>query len=329
MDRRAFIATATALLAAPLATDAQTTGKVYRVGVIKGAVAFDPERNADDKGFVEGLREAGFVVGQNVVIEWRSAYGQFERFSTSAVELVRIPVDLIYGGSTPGALAALNATSSIPILTISAAPVESGLGASLARPGGNVTGIAVMTPELAAKRLELLKAVVPRLTRVAAVHGGPATFPVIKFWLAAMETAAATLGLKMDVEELDHPDKWDLALAALRRAGVGGVTLIEGPRHQAWAPQIAAHALKHRMPTVYAYREGVEGGYLMSYGPHVPDLERQVGRMAGRILQGARPQDLPFEQPRHVYLVINLKTAKALGLTIPPAVLARADELIE
>jgi len=317
------------LLAAPLAAEAQPAGRVYRVGVIKGGVAFDPDRNADDKAFLEGLREHGFVVGQNLVIEWRSAYGQYDRYPGLAAELVQMPVDLIYGGATPGALAARNATSTIPILTVSAAPVESGLGASLARPGGNVTGIAVMTPELAAKRLELLKLVVPRLRHVAAIHGRPATFPVVRFWLAATDTAARALGLRLAVEELDHPDKWDGALAALRKAGVGGVTLIEGPRHTAWAPQIAAAALKHRMPTVYAFREGVEAGYLMSYGPHVPDLDRQVGKMAARVLQGARPQDLPFEQPTHLRLVLNLKTAKALNLRLPTSVLARADEVIQ
>jgi ABC-type uncharacterized transport system substrate-binding protein len=319
---------ALALLAAPLAA-AKQAGKVYRIAIVTYPTQPSPAAVAAIDAFRRTLRELGWVEGRNVLIERRGT--EQEKLPELAAQVVREKFDLIVTDHTPAALAAKGATTTIPIvMATSADPIGGGVVGGLAHPGGNVTGLTVITPDVAGKRLELLKEMVPGLRLAAAVYApGRATFPVVADWLIQSEVAARALGITLQRAEILGAERWDAAFAALKKDGVGAVIVVEGPRYILEAPQIAAAALKHRLPTAFPIREQVEAGGLMSYGANLVSMWQRAAHLADRILRGAKPADLPIEQPTKFELVINLKTAKALGLTIPPAVLARADEIIQ
>jgi len=325
MDRRAFISGVTlGLLAAPLAAAAQQAGKVYRIGILETIPA--AQNAANLAALRKGLRDLGYVEGRNLIIEYRSADGRAERFPDLASELVRLKVDLIVTRGTPAARAAKNATGTIPVVMATMGDPRA-IVASFANPGGNITGVTTFSTELTAKRFELLKELVPNLSRVALLHnmGNPAAPPE---W-EETKTAARSLGLQAEL--LDVRSQGDLGrafeLAVRQRVdalviGADGLTQM----HQQTIVDLVA---RNRLPAAYPAREFVEAGGLIAYAVNYPDLYFRFASFVDKIFKGAKPGELPVEQPTKFELVINLKTAKALGLTIPPAVLARADEVIE
>ena len=259
------------------------------------------------------------------------AKGQFERLSALAAELVAFKVDVIVTGGTPAALAAKQATGTLPVVFAAPGdPVTSGLVASLARPGGNVTGLSSFAPELVGKCLEQLKQAVPGVDRVAALwQPGGLGKRTDKDVLKEAEVAALALGVRLQFVEARGPESFDRAFSEMTKARAGAVTVLPGSMFVNERRRLVDLAAKNRLPAVYPWREGVADGGLMSYGPDLADLFRRAASYVDRILKGARPADLPVEQPTKFELVINLKTAKALGLTIPPSVLARADQIIQ
>jgi putative ABC transport system substrate-binding protein len=317
------------LLAAPLAAGAQPAAKAPRIGFLVGGSEGDPLPSAD--AFRQGLRGLGYVEGRNIVIEYRYAEGRLERFPDLASGLVRLPVDMIVAPSTAAALAARKATASIPIVLVLAGnPVGDGLIKGFARPGGNATGLTMSVgPEIGSKFLELLKETVPTVSRVA-VLSNPLTAPHAGM-LKEMETAAQVLGLAIQSVSARRPDEIDGAFAAMSRARADGLIVLPDAMFDSVrvGARIRDSAAKGRFPTMYGIREHAEAGGLMSYGPSVPDLYRRAAGYVDRILKGAKPADLPVERPSKFDLIVNLKTVKALGLTVPPSVLARADEIIE
>ena len=325
--RRAFIGTlAVFLLAAPFTAEAQAPAKIPRIGFLgTGAPAETAPRLEDLR---QGLRELGYVEGNTIAIEYRFAEGQPERLPALAADLVRLKVDVIVTGAPPAHLAAKQATSTIPIVfAVTADPVAEGLVASLARPGGNVTGLASIASELVGKQLALLKEVVPKVSRVAVLqnpsnHAHP-------FALQEAEGAARALGVELHIVPAQTPAEIDAAFATMRSQRVGGVLVLRDPLTFAQRTQIATLAAKSRLPAVYGLREQAEAGGLMAYGANNSQMFRRAATYVDRILKGAKPADLPVEQPTKFELVINLKTAKALGLTIPQSLLQRADEVIQ
>ncbi len=322
-----------AILPAPLVAHAQQAGKVNRIGVL-GISAMNPHYEA----FRQGLHELGYVEGQNIVIERRYSEGRAERVPDLATELVRLKVDLILVEACGAPLnAASQATSTIPIVVAACNDdlVFTGLVASLARPGGNITGLSELTPELGAKRLQLLKDVVPKAVRVA-VLWNPAYSerfsPAFRFWSSdwiEMREAARVLGITLQSVEIRGPDEFDSAFSAMTRQRASALITFSDPVIVHHGRRIVDLAAKSRLPAIYSFREAVDAGGLMFYGPSIPDLFRRAATHVGKILKGAKPGDLPVEQPTKFELVINLKTAKALGLTIPPSIRARADQMIE
>jgi putative ABC transport system substrate-binding protein len=328
MDRRAFLgALGAGLLAAPLSAGAQPAGRVYRIGYLASSSA--NARFAE--AFREGLRELGWVEGQNIVIESRFAEGKFERLPALAAELVRLKVDVLVGDSTPSSVAAKDATGTIPIVfAASADAVGSGLVASLARPGGNITGLSFLGPETVAKCLQLLKEAVPGITRVAVLsHPGNPSEATRKIILKETEAAARALAVRLQFLEARGPDDFERAFSEMARARVGGLTVVTSIMFFSERRRLVELAAKSRLPAVYPWREPVDAGGLLAYGPNLPDLYRRAAGYVDRILKGAKPADMPVEQPTKFELVINLKAAKAIGLTIPQSVLARADAVIE
>ena len=326
--RRAFIGTlAGGLLAAPLAAEAQQAGKVPRIGYL-GNSSPDLERDLD-QAFRQGLRELGYVEGQNIVVEYRWAEGKFDRLPTLAAELVHLQVDVIVTAATPGTLAAMRATSTIPlVMAVSADAVGNRLVASLARPGGNVTGSSTGTHELDAKRLELLKEAFPRISRVAFIWNpaNPANL------LGSKETrlAARALGMTLEpVVAVRGANEVADAFATITRGRPDALFVIADRFLLTQRARIVDFAAKHRLPATYPYREYVVAGGLMSYAPSFTQLFRHAATFVDKILKGAKPADLPIEQPTKFEFIINLKAAKALGLTIPPSLLLRADEVIQ
>ncbi len=316
-----------ALLAAPLAAAAQPATRVPRVGYLGNS---SPSLEADVvDAFRQGLRGLGYVEGQNIVIEYRWAEGNIERFPRFAAELVELRVDVIVTAGTPGTLAAKQATKTIPIvMAVAADAVGAGLVASLAQPGGNVTGSNTILHELEPKRLELLKEVVPRLSRVAILWnpGNPATALGFK----ETQTAASVLRVTLEpVVEIRRAGDFGNAFAMIARARPEALHVIADRFLLAHRKRIVEFTARHRLPATYPYREFVAEGGLMSYSPSFPALFRHAATLVDKILRGAKPADLPVEQPTKFDLVINIKTAKSLGLTIPLSVLARADELIK
>jgi putative ABC transport system substrate-binding protein len=278
-----------------------------------------------------GLRELGWIEGQNIAVEYRWAANREDQLPALAAELVRLRVDVIVTSSTPAAQAAKRATSTIPIVvTFAADPVGSGLVASLARPGGNITGLTTLARGLVAKRLELLKAVASGSTRMAVLwQPGALGERAMRDMVEETQVAGRTLGLQLRFVEARRPDDFEQAFSAMREAGVGGLLIFPNPMLFEARGSIVAHAAKSRLPAVYPWREAASVGGLMSYATNFPDMYRRAATYVDKILKGAKPADLPIEQPTTFELVINLKTAKALGLVIPPSLLQRADQAIE
>jgi putative ABC transport system substrate-binding protein len=320
-------ALALALFVAPFAAEAQQTRKIPRVGVLGGQ---SPETVTSPPIFAlrEGLRELGYVEGQNIAIEWRWARGKLERLPDLAAELVQLKVDVIVAATTAGAQAAQKATRTIPIVMgFVGDPVALGLIANLARPGGNITGLGVPTAEMAGKRLQLLREVAPTAARIAALRD-PGQ-PGISAELRGTEAAARVLGVQLQVLEARSTGELDRAFAAIARERAAGVLISPSTTLFANRAHIAQLAIKHRLPTSAWVRELTEAGCLMSYGASNSDVARRAAYFVDKILKGAKPADLPVEQPTKFELVINMKTAKELGLTIPPLLLGRADQVIE
>jgi putative ABC transport system substrate-binding protein len=332
MERRAFIGTlAGALLAVPLAAEAQSAAKVARIGYLATGSLESPELRASLDAFRQGLREHGYVEGQNIVIEYRPADGKIERLPRLATELARLKVDLIVAGATPAARAAQHATTTIPVVAVAMGdPVRDGLVASLARPGGNITGSTFLGPELVPKRLELLKEALPKVSRVAALwHPGAFGERTSEDMLKGTEAAARTLGVRLQLVEVRRPDELDRAFSTMTRERFDALIVFPSPMLFGERRRVFALVAKSRLPSMFNNRESVELGGLISYGVSITDLNRRAAIYVDKILRGAKPVDLPVEQPTKFELVINLKTAKALGLTIPPSLLQRADEVIQ
>ncbi len=330
MERRAFIAViGGGLLAAPLAAGAQQPTKIARIGFLSLHVV--PNHHLLE-AFRQGLRDVGYVEGRNVVIEYRDAEGKPERLQALAAELVALKVDVIVtGGGTPPALAAKQATKTIPIVFASAPdPVTDGLVTSLARPGGNVTGSSNLNPKLVGKCLEQLTQAVPGVSRVAILwQPGFMDERTDKDMLKAADVGARALGVRLQVVEARGPADIDRAFSDMTTARAGALTVLPSAMLFTERRRLVDLAAKNRLPAVYAQREFVEAGGLMSYGPSLADLFRRAATYVDKILKGAKPSDLAVQQPTKFELVINLKTAKALGLTIPPSLLQRADQVIE
>ncbi len=328
MNRRGFISTlAGGLLAVPLAAEAQQAGKVWRIGYLdQGSVA---RSGSYVDGLRQGLHDLGWVEGRNIAIEGRFAEGKTDQLPKLAAELVRLKVDVIVTSSTPAALAAKHATTTIPIVIgFAADPVGSGIVDSLAHPGGNITGWTHSALELRAKHLQLLKEADPEATRVG-VLWNPAN-PVHQPQLKIIDGAAQTLQVKLHLAGAQDPKEIERAFSALVKNGVQAFVVFSDGMFQAQTPRIIALAARHHLPAVYGLTEYAESGGLMAYGANIAGMHRQIGAyLVDKILRGAKPGDLPVEQPTKFELVINLKTAKALGLTIPPSLLQRADQVIE
>ena len=326
MERRTFMAVmAGGLLAAPLAAEAQPTGKVYRVGFLWDSPAVWPHAL---EGFRQGLRDLGWVEGKNIVVEYRWAEGHFDRLPSLAEELVRLKVDVIVAPTSIYAGAAKRATSTIPIVFASHAdPIGSGHVASLAHPGTNATGLTVVMSETMAKSLELLKATVPGLRRVAVIWdpATPSHAPALK----AVEATGRALGLRLQPLAVRSVTEFDSAFSAIVQEHAGAVLVLSTPLFMGGAKRLAELAMIHKLPTMFGPREHVEAGGLMSYSPDRADLYRRAAIYVDKILKGANPADLPVQQATNFELVINLKTAKALGLTIPQPLLQRADQIID
>jgi len=317
---------AVSLTLAPLAAEAQPPGKVYRMGYLYSGSATSSPRAPE--AFREGLRELGWVEGRNIVIDYRFAEGRFDRLPDLAAELVRLKVNVIVAWPTPPAIAAKNATGTIPIVMIGVGyPIELGLIASLARPGRNVTGLSFNVGEEIGKGLELLKETLPKVRRVAILSNpaNPGHAPAVSI----VKAAARSLGLQLQLLEAREPNQLEGAFAAMAKDRVEALLVVTDSMFIFQRARLADLAVKNRLPAMFGVREFVDAGGLMSYGVSVPDLMRRAATFVDKILKGAEPADLPVEQPTKFELVINLKTAKALGLTIPPSLLLRADQVIE
>ena len=314
------------MLASPLTAEPQHASKVYRIGVL--SPGSPPSNSPSWQAFLQGLREFGYVEGRNITIERRFAEGNAERLPALAAELVRLNVDVIVTIGIPSIHAARNATRTIPIVMLEVGnPVGDGLVASLARPGGNVTGLSNSALDLVPKRMELLKECVPKVSRVAVLVS--ATLANRDVFLKATQDSAQALGLKLQVLQPNAASDLEAAFAAMTREHADGLQVIPDPLTVGRAKEIVALAIKHRLPGIYPYRQHAELGGLVSYGANPPEMYRRSASFIDKILKGTKPADLPVEQPTKFELVINLKTAKALGLTIPQSLLLRADQVIE
>ena len=325
--RKLFVAAlALGLFVLPVSSGAQTPPKIPRVGYVM------PTTSTESRDYFEavrqGFRALGYVEGQSIALEVRWAEGRLERFPELVAEMVRLKVDVLVVGSTPGGLAAQKATTTIPVVMVGVGdPVRSGLVASLARPGGNLTGLSLMNPEISGKRLQLLKEVVPKVSRFAVltnpgnpIHG--------TFWKET-QVAARKLGVQLQSLEVRGPEDFERAFATATRARAGALLAFDDSLTLGYRTRIVALAAKSRFPAMYGFREFPDAGGLMAYGTNRLDLYRRTATYVDKILKGAKPGDLPVEQPTRFELVINLKAAKALGLTIPQAVLIRADQVIQ
>jgi putative ABC transport system substrate-binding protein len=328
MNRRAFLwGLAVGTLSAPLAVLAQPVGKVGRIGYLTaGSVSANPHNL---EAFRQGLHELGWIEGRNIIIEYRSAEGRFERLPELVAELVQLKVDVIVATPTPGALAARNATRTIPIVGMSLTdPVGLGIIASLARPGGNLTGVSYSVgADIFGKDLDLLRQAVPKIRRVAVLSNpmGPSQ----PLTIANIKAAAQSLGLQLLLVEARGPEEFDGAFAAMARERVGALFVVTDPAYIPHRERLVELTAKNRLPSMFTQRADVEAGALISYGPNFPDMYRRGATYVDKILRGAKPADLPVEQPTKFELVINLKTAKTLGLTIPQTLLQRADQVLQ
>jgi len=328
VDRRAFLATLTGvLLTAPLAAEAQQKG--HRVALVNSGAPANVGAPEVGEAFRRGLRESGYVEGQNITIEYRGAELKAERFPGIMAELVRLAVDVIALPCGSALNAARQATSKIPLVVVACNDdlVRSGIVASLARPGGNITGISKLAPQLAQKRLELLKEAFPKAARVA-VLWNPSFSEFVTDW-EELQAAARQLDVRLQSVEFRTPDDFDRAFAAMTKEHAEAFTMFSDPAIFFSPGRVVSLAAQTRLPAIYAFKEGPRAGGLMSYGADILDLVRRSAHHVAKILRGAKPGDLPIEQPTKFELVINLKTAKALGLTIPQSLLQRADQVIE
>jgi len=311
--------------------DAQQAGKVLQIGLLsprQTRSAGDTRQSPRMRAFEEGLLELGWIKGKNVTIERRDTGGESDRLGEAAAELVQLKVDVIVTLSTPPAKAAKAATSTIPIVIIDPGdPVGVGLVASLARPGGNITGLSSIAPDLAAKRLELLKETFPKASRVAILFN--AAIPPAEVGLKEMRLAAPLFGQQLQFVEVQHADGFERAFEAITRERATALVVFPDPLTFSNSNVIVALANKSRIPTIFGESEFVNRGGLMSYGPSYPAMFRRAATYVDKILKGAKPADLPVEQPTKFEFVINLKAAKEIGLTIPPNVLVRADRVIK
>jgi putative tryptophan/tyrosine transport system substrate-binding protein len=323
------------ILGAPVATQGQEAAKVFRVGVLfqQGplpAMAGREPSHPHLRAFLGRLRELGYVEGQNLVVERRAAEGQRERLPVLAAELVALKVDVILAGPLEPPRAAKQATRTIPIVAPVMDPAEPGLVESLARPGGNLTGLRTAVDwQIDGKRLQILKEVAPGISRVAVLHQTPPTVRSFSAASGELESAARVLGVTLHPVGVERPEQLEGAFAAMTQQRADAVYVLENPLSWAHRRAIAAYAAKARLPAIYGLREYAEAGGLMAYGVNILDLFRRAADYVDRVLKGAKPADLPVEQPTKFELVINLRTSKALGLMIPQSVLALADEVID
>jgi putative ABC transport system substrate-binding protein len=323
--RGAILVLLLGILASPRAGEGQRPGTIPRIGYLILSPLADPP-SAERAAFLAGLTDLGYVDGKTIVIEYKSAAWNRELLPDLAAELVNRKVEVIV--AVPGAIdAARLATTTIPIVVTAGDPIELGLGLTLARPGGNITGTAISTSELAAKRLELLKQSLPKISRVA-VLWNPANEPDALQWKAT-QAAAKTLSVTLVSLEARDPKDITSAFTEIRRSRPEALIVVTSQLTTAYRPIIVDFAAKNRLPTMFAVSEAVLAGGLMSYAPDLPDSFRRAAAYVDKILKGAKPGDLPIEQPTTVDFIVNLKTAKALGLTIPPAVLLRASQILE
>jgi ABC-type uncharacterized transport system substrate-binding protein len=309
------------LLALNFPADAQQPKKSFRIGFFAGT-------GANLRGLRQGLRELGYVEGKNITIEGRFTEGNFDRFSALAAELVHLKVDVIVTQGTPATIAAKNATSTIPIIMTGATdPVATGLVPSLARPGGNITGVTIMNEELAGKRLEVLKETSPKVSRIGVLWNSANAGAAAVF--KQTQSAAQDLGLSLQSLEVKTVDDLKGAFDALTRSGVNGLVLLATSPISPHLTLVADLAIKNRLPSIYDRSEFVDAGGLMSYGANVSNMSRRAATYVDKVLKGANPGDLPIERPTKFELVINLKTAKQIGLTVPQRVLLKADKVIK
>jgi putative ABC transport system substrate-binding protein len=324
MDRRTFFGAATlGCLGASFAVRAQTARAVRRIGMLSGGTL----STSEPAPFYAALRELGWIEGENLIIERRGAAGKSDAVPALAAELVRLQPDLIWTEGAVASIATKNATTTIPIVAISGDPVRLGLVSSMSHPGGNITGLSLIAPELAAKRLEILHELMPNATRV-----GEIVDRANRYWYAVKEDyeqAFASLKLQPVFVEIASGDAIPAAIAEIANRRADALIVRGDPMLYSNRPQIARLAMQHALPTIAESRRMPEAGVLMSYGPDGPAAGRRVASIVDRILRGAKPGDIPIEQPTKFELVINLKTAKALGLTIPQSLLQRADEVIQ
>jgi putative ABC transport system substrate-binding protein len=325
IDRRTFLAgTGAALLAAPLAAEAQQARKVPHIGVLQAGAPPEPLVEA----FREGLRDLGYVEGRDIVLEFRWAEKKLDRLPELATELVGLRVDVIHTLSTPAAIAARHATTTIPIVFTGVGdPVGTGVVSSLAHPGGNVTGVSIMATELSGKRLEILREMVPKVSRVAMLWND--TNPGMVLRARETEAAAAKLGVTVQSFGVHDLIDFDHAFASIVNGRAAALLTLIDPFTRQHRQRIVDFAAQRHLPALYEAREFVESGGLICYGPSLLAIQRRSAACVDKILKGVKPADLPVEQPTTFELVINLKTAKALGLTIPQSLLLRADEVIQ
>ena len=326
IKRREFVTLLGAAIAAPRAARGQQAGKTYRIGFLGNSTA---ELEANLVGpFRDGLHELGYQEGRNLVIEYRWAEGKYEQFPTLAAELIALKVDVIVTAGTPATLAIKNATVSVPVVMVAVGdPVGTGIVASLAHPGRNVTGLSSIAPDLEGKRLELLREVIPTLSDVAVFWN-----PLNLFHTESLQqarVAAASLRIKLQQVAVRGGEELEAAFAAIVKQRTGALLLLADRVFLHDRAPIMEFAAQQRLPSISAYRELVEAGGLMSYGPSYEDMHRRAASYVDKILKGTNPRDLPVEQPTKFSLIVNLKTAKALDLTVPATMLARADEVIE
>ena len=308
------------LILEPLPTEAQQATKVWRIGVLQICSSDTPTG-----ALRQALRDLGYVEGRNLVIVSRMAEGRLDRLPDLAGELVRMHVDVIVASGVAGTRAARDATGSIPIVMLATDPLGAGLISSLARPGGNITGVATLESELGAKRLEHFNEAFPTATRVAVLYDPMTSATVVK----EIEDAARRLKVELQVLEVRAPEDLDGAFKKATTWRAAALSILASPFFQSQRVRIAKLAIAHRLPSMVPHRGYVEAGGLVSYGPDFRDLNRRTAVFVDKILKGARPADLPVEQPTNFELVINMKTAKALGLTVPQSLLVRADEIVQ
>ena len=321
-----WLALSALLLALCLPAQAQRPKKVPTIGYLTSGSPSSSRANRD--AFRQGLRDLGYIEGQNISIEYRYAEGKEHRLPELAADLVQLKVDVILVGGSQAISAVKNATATIPVVMgASSDPVGTGFVASLARPGGNITGLTLLSPELSGNRLELLKEIVPQVSRIAALSHS--ANPASAFMLRETREAARSLGVQLQILEVRGPDEFDNAFEAAKKERAGALNVLSSAFLTAHRKKIVELAAKNRLPAIYNVQQYLEDGGLMFYGPNITDMFRRAAIYVDKILKGAKPANLPVEQPRKFELVINLKTAKQIGLTIPPSVLARADRIIK